>query len=149
MTIIHEHLELAIGAAVKMRSEMVIEVAEDGTVEIFFGPCRRSPKFSWRPEVEILRQNTRLIQAAKSIGSCVYFFECVGRVKIGVAGDVADRLKKLQTGCPYPITIIGLMSGGPLEEKGLHERFRNYRVQREWFRFSNEIQKFVAENCVV
>lgn len=61
-----------------------------------------------------------------------------GHSKIGVAGNVDQRLETLQTGSPYKLHLY-LKIGCPSEkkarklEKFLHNRYAADRVNREWF----------------
>jgi hypothetical protein len=67
-------------------------------------------------------------------GQFVYFVRCVDDlVKIGVAGDVNDRLSALQVGCPYELKLWGTLRGGPRAEQALHAAFAYYRFRGEWF----------------
>jgi hypothetical protein len=57
-----------------------------------------------------------------------------GPIKIGFTSrDVAERISGLQTGCPWPIKLIGTISGSRADEGRLHEIFAAYRGDGEWF----------------
>lgn len=57
-----------------------------------------------------------------------------GPVKIGLTtGDPWKRAAALQTGCPLPITVLGVTDGGEDEERRLHETYGDLRKQGEWF----------------
>lgn len=72
--------------------------------------------------------------------------ESVGLVKIGYTdGSVAKRVGHFQTGCPYPIDVYHVREGSYDDERALHERFRDYHVRGEWFRFEGEVLGFVAK----
>ena len=61
--------------------------------------------------------------------------------KIGVTrGKIENRIKKLQTGNPYSISLVAYhKSSNPFKiEKMLHARHINKRVNNEWFELSNE-----------
>ena len=74
-------------------------------------------------------------------GKGVYFAQDgLGRVKIGVTIDVASRLASLRTGNSTELTLIRFIDGaGQKVEKWLHRRFKSYRIQGEWFHFSDEM----------
>lgn len=56
-------------------------------------------------------------------------------VKIGQAGDVASRLRSLQTSNPYKLKVLWRTPGDKGLERTLHNRFAKYRTQGEWFDF--------------
>ena len=59
--------------------------------------------------------------------------------KIGyTAGKVESRVKGLQTGCPYKISIIRELTGDQAKEKRLHNIFSEFRKEGEWFEFNKE-----------
>lgn len=60
--------------------------------------------------------------------------------KIGVAVDVAARIKSLQSASPSPISLLKEWRASDARrcEKLLHARFRRYRVSGEWFSLPKE-----------
>jgi hypothetical protein len=67
-----------------------------------------------------------------------------GYLKIGYSGkSVKNRVKKLQTGSPLPLDILGVLDGGILEEKELHKKLNRFRVRTdgEWFYDCTEIRQ--------
>lgn len=79
--------------------------------------------------------------------SYVYFIQCGGLVKIGVATDVRGRLATLQTGNPAELRLLLCIPGDKNLENELHARFYAYSVEREWFHLSDEIKSFInAQN---
>jgi hypothetical protein len=62
-----------------------------------------------------------------------------GPVKIGVTDDVEKRLIGMQTGNHQPLVLIRLFEGGPNEERALHQRFADLRLNGEWFSFSKQM----------
>jgi hypothetical protein len=56
-------------------------------------------------------------------------------VKIGFAQDVAQRLRMLQTGNPYEMTVFdcGLVKDAPSFEDFVHYTFRDYKEKNEWY----------------
>lgn len=66
----------------------------------------------------------------------VYFIYCAGRVKIGFATDIVDRLSAISTHAPFPITLLLTIRGDMADERAFHERFKEARVNREWFDLS-------------
>lgn len=72
----------------------------------------------------------------------VYFVEAGegGPIKIGVAIDVAARVKDLQSANPTPLRLIVSIPGGYEEEGRLHRRFADERLNSEWFRGDGEVR---------
>ncbi len=71
-----------------------------------------------------------------------------GPVKIGVAKDVLRRLKSMNVSSPHDLTLLRTFDGSHLIEKWLHERFAQYRLKGEWFRFTPEMMSVeIAEKA--
>lgn len=78
----------------------------------------------------------------------VYFLrdETTRRIKIGyTAGNGESRLKDLQTGSSGVLTLLAEMPGEKCDEKALHTRFAEHRVQGEWFAPVPEILLLIEE----
>jgi len=96
-----------------------------------------------RMEAVLERQAERPLRAYKPqrLGF-VYFLQSDqgGPVKIGWARDVEARREALQTAHPYPLVILGKLTGGPKLEKELHARFAALRCPNgEWFEPTDEL----------
>ena len=63
----------------------------------------------------------------------VYFIEGGGYTKIGKADDPQKRLRELQTGSPFPLTLKFVTEGGFEKESQIHSALSKYRVNGEWF----------------
>ncbi len=76
----------------------------------------------------------------------VYFIQsgAGGPIKIGVAEDVAVRLRYLQCGNPAPLTCLAHVSGSYLLETRLHREFRADWIAREWFEPSARLLQLIA-----
>jgi len=67
-------------------------------------------------------------------------------VKIGYSkGDVRNRVRKFQTGCPELLTIIHWERGGYKDETEYHKLFKNSHYRGEWFRMEPEISEYLRE----
>jgi hypothetical protein len=66
----------------------------------------------------------------------IYFVYCAGRIKIGYATEVADRMSGIGTSSPFPITLLMTIRGSLEDEKLFHDLFEDDRVNREWFQLS-------------
>ena len=67
-------------------------------------------------------------------------------VKIGFTKwEPASRMASLQTGCPYPMSLLGFVPGARGLERDLHDVLRNDRRQGEWFEFTERTQSIIAD----
>jgi hypothetical protein len=68
----------------------------------------------------------------------VYFVraEALGLVKVGLTGNLADRLKTLRVGCPDQITLIAAYYGtdAAAVEAELHGDLAQWHSHGEWFK---------------
>lgn len=70
----------------------------------------------------------------------VYFLRAGPFVKVGrTSGHPSTRIAQLQTGCPFPIELIGLIFGDSGREAKLHSQFSHLRACGEWFRAEPEL----------
>lgn len=85
--------------------------------------------------------------ASDSRKTFTYFIQAGpdGPIKIGLAEDVEQRLKELQTGCPDDLRLIGRMDGN--HEKNLHQHFKQFWIRGEWFRPDVRIMAFIVEHA--
>ena len=58
-----------------------------------------------------------------------------GAVKIGRANKPERRLRELQTGCANRLELLLVFRGEGEREKEFHERFAEWRLEGEWFRY--------------
>lgn len=80
------------------------------------------------------------VAASTKTGEFVYFLSAGPFIKIGKSTGRPDaRIRELQTGCPYPLTLIAHIVGGLREEFALHKRFAQYRTHGEWFKHEGEL----------
>lgn len=78
----------------------------------------------------------------------VYFVEAtaVNKVKIGTSVDPGERVRKIRTASPVDVELIYKFRGGAEEEKALHNKFAKFKLDNEWFEFSEEIREFIAQD---
>ncbi len=71
-----------------------------------------------------------------------------GLFKIGVTKDINKRLSQLQTSNPYEFYLIDFFKTDKNREleKFLHNKFRNKRYKREWFKLN---QEELSEACKI
>ena len=80
----------------------------------------------------------------------IYFARCGndGPIKIGhTTTALSSRVSFLQVGCPWPISIIGTMEGGPADETSLLRKFAQINMRGEWFHPAAELLGFIAINA--
>lgn len=94
-----------------------------------------------------LRRVSNAIYERQYDDSCfVYFIGDPRRkvVKIGVSTDVGRRLTSIQTGYPYPLSILCVIPGDEVLESELQRIFSPLRTNGEWFRYDWRIRTYVG-----
>ncbi len=94
-------------------------------------------------EREQWEKHTRLRDAwteARDTALCYFIGSESGPVKIGVSKDVQRRLRALQSGHPYTLSILATVEGGYAAERRYHERFAAHRLRGEWFDCTDDIR---------
>lgn len=77
--------------------------------------------------------------------SLVYFIQADGgEIKIGRATDVMHRLRTLQTAHAHPLKLLVVSPGGKTVEERYHARFREHRLNGEWFKPHDAILAEIA-----
>ncbi len=69
----------------------------------------------------------------------VYFVECQGWVKIGVAVEPKVRFSGQRSFNPFPLTVLKIIDGGFWEEENWHKKFNHLRGHGEWFKGEPEL----------
>ncbi|MGL5877656.1 MAG: KilA-N domain-containing protein [Xenococcaceae cyanobacterium] len=62
-----------------------------------------------------------------------------GILKIGHSTNISQRLRTLQIGCAFALEVVKTKEGTISDEQALHERFKKYRLEGEWFKWHNYI----------
>ena len=75
----------------------------------------------------------------------IYFITQQDRyVKIGYTdSDAPGRLASLQTGNPFPLSIIKIIDGSQQDEHDIHARFNDIRIIGEWFYLTNQLLRYI------
>lgn len=66
----------------------------------------------------------------------IYFIQATpsGPIKIGTTtGNPHRRMKIIQTGCPWPVKMLGAIYGSHAQERLIHRTLSYFRTQGEWF----------------
>lgn len=77
--------------------------------------------------------------AGEDTGKNVYLIEHEhGFIKIGVSQNPKQRVRDLQTSCPYDLSVLAVIETDvPFTvESHLHEKYENRKQQGEWFDLS-------------
>ena len=80
----------------------------------------------------------------------IYFIEVfeVNAVKIGYADSQAnalDRLALFQIGCPLELELLGTIEGTRKAERAMHSRFKQARINGEWFSREGALAEYMAD----
>ncbi|MBD0344566.1 MAG: GIY-YIG nuclease family protein [Coleofasciculus sp. Co-bin14] len=75
------------------------------------------------------------VESTSNSNRFIYVLKSGTYYKIGIAKDVAERLRNLQTGNPIEIALVSasFFENAPRFETRLHEAFSDYRTRGEWF----------------
>ena len=77
----------------------------------------------------------------------IYFIGSEGKdfnyVKIGYSKKPDNRLKQLQTGSPVKLKVLLKFEGNLNLEAKLHRKFKNSRLEGEWFRISSSLKHYL------
>lgn len=84
-----------------------------------------------------------MIQQDKS--GWVYLLRCGWHHKIGKSKNVRQRVSDMQTANPYLIELVLAVWSDNMAraESSLHENWKSYRTNGEWFEFSPDMLEFV------
>lgn len=76
----------------------------------------------------------------------VYFLraEHSGLVKIGWTANIVDRVIRLRHSCPYDVRLLAIQPGPRQLEMAYHANFRSAHQHAEWFRFDDEVIRWLV-----
>jgi len=79
----------------------------------------------------------------------IYFIQYgeVGAIKIGFTHDIDNRMKQLQTASPEKLYLLYAMEGVYGDETKLHNKFKEFRKNGEWFRPADCIFNHIIQNA--
>lgn len=72
-----------------------------------------------------------------------------GLVKIGKSDNVLARFFNLSYDHPGALTLLGLLSENPDDERSFHQQFADQRAGGEWFRSSPDLLSLIRQVNVV
>lgn len=108
-------------------------------------PGRRPDK---RPHIPVIKpEDLTLVPPSKRWRKGTVYFVLSGknRVKIGFAKDVQSRIRDLQVAHHTELKLLHTVEGTSRTEAEFHERFREYRVNGEWFKLAGALLKFLSK----
>jgi hypothetical protein len=74
----------------------------------------------------------------------IYFLKAEnGFIKIGISGNVEERMNELISNSPVKVELLKTVEGNQKMEKELHEKFKKYRNHGEWFKSSETLMKYI------
>lgn len=94
--------------------------------------------------VHFIEDRKILAQPLYGESGLVYFIGFGRYVKIGFTMNLKNRMDGIQTSCPEKLIFYGAYKGDRMKEERLHSKFDDYRLNGEWFHFSNDIKKYVG-----
>lgn len=96
-------------------------------------------------QIDVLSEADAICQRFKSQmdQSVVYIFRYGKTIKIGHSKQVEKRLNVLRMQSGRNITLVAVFPGAQRQEASLHQRFKDYRVQGEWFRNEGRLKEFL------
>jgi hypothetical protein len=75
----------------------------------------------------------------------LYFIKSGEFIKIGVAVEICQRMRSLQTGNPNKLILLAEFKNCGHMEGDIHFRLSNSSVGGEWFRHTTEIDSIIEE----
>jgi hypothetical protein len=79
------------------------------------------------------RQNTEIYFCARADGL----------IKVGISSDLTKRVRTLERQFGQ-LTLLAAYRGDRIDERRIHDRFSDLRVEGEWFRPGAELRLFIA-----
>jgi len=66
--------------------------------------------------------------------------------KIGFSKNPKERIRSIQTGCPYVLKIILLFEAEKYTETRLHHKYSKYKLSGEWFSIEGKLKESIYKN---
>lgn len=67
------------------------------------------------------------------------------KIKIGFTTNLKSRLDSLRTGSPVKLALVFTHPGTQQDERALHKRFAEHRMEGEWFWWCTAIEDYINE----
>ena len=92
---------------------------------------KKKAKAYARDKLEISKKRKAKVRAKPKRNTNTYLLECEGFLKIGVANDVYQRVRHIQTGNPFEVKVLAVVDANI--ELHMHDKFSHLRSRGEWF----------------
>ena len=131
---------------IKISRSTAYKLIEIGQLKAIKTGCSRGLRV---PEKELekkeFQEYRESAERRNGVDGIVYFISAGKEaIKIGYSqNDVSNRLKILQIGNHLELNLLGTVQGGVDKEWELHQLFLKYKIRGEWFKFNDEICKFI------
>ena len=83
----------------------------------------------------------------------IYIIGSSDKQKIGISGDIPQRLQTLQTGNPEKLTVHHYVEvpdhRALVMEQKIHKELSHYRIRGEWFKMSPEMAKSQLNYAII
>src|SRR5574344_1517161 len=97
----------------------------------------------------LLKKGDKIV-VSNDVPCVVYLLESDNKTKIGIAKSISSRIKMMQTGNPYPISLV-YQHRFPSEKMArevectLHSHWKGFQLQGEWFNLTKEQKEETKE----
>lgn len=88
-------------------------------------------------ELATIALNRYIRTRAWRLERSIYFVTCDAPdfpIKIGMSGNVEERLRDIRTALPFEPVLMASFTGTSKDETAVHGRFAHLRLRGEWFR---------------
>lgn len=138
-----EYCRLSVDEFLRVCPVQPLALADGRWLLIRLDEWKQSLPDNWSPEAD---KND--FRSTRPQSGWVYVIGFGNYVKIGfTARSVEERIVGLQTGCPEPIKVYAAFRAPLAFEANLHERFKAFGTQGEWFRREGELAAWIDGGC--
>lgn len=125
-------------------------VIRDGTKFIRTG-CDVADEYCAIKQLDEYKSNLPAPEVRAKGAGYIYFMSAVHPgypIKVGFTEKLGSHRKRyMQTGCPYPLVMLGTMTGTRGDEYRLHRTFDHLRMEGEWFRRDEALLAYIDSLC--
>ena len=141
--------DLVLDSMLSIDDQFLVDGLDEKTATYILMMARRNPAI--RPSLATAARGRAYgyERTTRRSPRTVYFIQqgTRGPIKIGVAVDIAARIKTLQTGCAEPLRVLATVPGSQQAEHALHRQFADLRMEGEWFSPAPELIAYIKGCC--
>lgn len=138
-----EYCGLSVDTFLRVCPVRPLPLADGRWLRVRLDEWKQSLPDDWTPEAD-----GNDFRDSREMPGWVYVVGFAGYVKIGFTSrSVEERIVSLQTGCPEPIAVYATLRGSLSFERHLHDRFKSFHTQGEWFRREGELAAWIDGGC--